>query len=241
VLPVPTAERLGVGRGGTVTMQTLAGSREFRVAAVAELSNLPAELIVGVRSAPLFGALSIEEILVRPEAGADPDVLRDRIEAELGDRATFLVVTADEYRADTRGQIGGGINSFFLLLALAAIVGTFGLANTMAVAVMARYREIGVLRAIGARRRHIRGMAVTEALTLAATALLLALPLGVLVSHPLLVTTRDQLGDLTVHYRMPWSVVPVMAVVAALVATGAAAWPARRAGRIDIDDTLRFE
>ncbi|MFL6206883.1 MAG: FtsX-like permease family protein, partial [Acidimicrobiales bacterium] len=241
VLPVPTAQRLGVGRGDTVTMETLVGRRPFTVAAVAELSNLPAELLVGVRSASLFGATGVEEVLVRPDPGVTPDVLRDRIESQLGDRSTFLVVTADEYRADTRGQIGGGINSFFLLLALAAVVGTFGLANTMAVAVMARYREIGVLRAIGARRRHIRGMAVTEALTLAATALVLALPLGLLVSHPLLETTRDQLGDLTVHYSVPWSVVPVMAVIAGLVAAGAAAWPARRAGLIDIDDTLRFE
>jgi putative ABC transport system permease protein len=241
VLPTPTAERLGVVRGDTVTMLTLAGPREFQVAAVAELSNIPAQLITGVRSAPLFGALAIEDVSVLPDSDVDPDELRDRIERELDDRATFLVVTGAEYRADTRGQIGGGINSFFLLLALAALVGTFGLANTMAVAVMARYREIGVLRAIGARRRHVRGMAATEALTLVGTALLLALPLGWLVSRPLLETTREQIGDLTVHYRIPWSVIPVMAVVASLVAVSAAAWPARRASRIDIDEALRFE
>jgi putative ABC transport system permease protein len=241
VLPTPTADRLGVGRGDAVTLRTLAGDREFEVAAVAELSNLPAELVTGVRSAPLFGALAVEDILLLPSPGEDPEVVRDRIEAELSDRATFIVVTGDEYRADTRGQIGGGINSFFLLLGLAAVVGTFGLANTMAVSVTARYREIGVLRAIGARRRHIRGMAVVEALTLAATALVLALPLGLLVSHPLLRTTRDQLGDLTVHHRVPWSVVPVMALVGAAVAVGAAVWPAGRASRLEIDDALRFE
>ena len=241
VLPAPTAERLEVGRGDSVTIQTLAGRRELEVAAVAELSNIPAELIVGVRSAPLFGALQIEGVLVLPEAGVDDDVLRDRIEADLGDRATFIVVTGDEYRADTRKQIGGGVNSFFLLLGLAAIVGTFGLANTMAVSVTARYREIGVLRAIGARRRHIRGMAITEALLLAVTALVLALPLGMLVSLPLLRITREQLGDLTVHHRMPWSVVPFMAAVATVVAVGSAAWPARRAARIEIDEALRFE
>jgi putative ABC transport system permease protein len=241
VLPAPTADRLEVGRGDAITLQTLAGPRAFDVAAVAELSNIPAELVVGVRSAELFGAREIAEILVLPEDGVDPEVVRDRIEAELSDRATFLVVTAAEYRADTRSQIGGGINSFFLLLGLATIVGTFGLANTMVVSVSSRYREIGVLRAIGARRRHVRGMAVTEALVLAAAALFLALPAGLLVSHPMLEMTRDQLSDLTVHYRMPWSVVPAMALVAAAVAIGASAWPAGRAARIEIDDALRFE
>jgi putative ABC transport system permease protein len=241
VLPAPTAGRLGVGRGDTITMRTLAGDREFEVAAVAELSNLTAELVTGVRSAPAFGALAVEDILLLASPGHDPEVVRDRIEDELSDRATFIVVTGDEYRADTRGQIGGGINSFFLLLGLAAIVGTFGLANTMAVSVAGRHREIGVLRAIGARRRHVRGMAITEALTLAVTALVLALPLGLLVSHPLLRTTREQLGDLTVHHEVPWSVIPALVLVGAAVAVGAAAWPAGRASRIEIDDALRFE
>jgi putative ABC transport system permease protein len=241
VVPAPTADRLELGRGDELTLQTLAGPRAFEVAAVAELSNLPAELIVGARSAELFGAREIEEILVLPEAGVDPEALRERIEAELADRATFLVATAAEHRADTRSQIGGGINSFFLLLGLAAIVGTFGLANTMVVSVTARYREIGVLRAIGARRRHVRGIAITEALVLVAVALILALPAGLLLSHPMLEMTRNQLSDLTVHHRMPWSVVPVMALVGAAVAVGAAAWPAGRASRIEIDDALRFE
>ncbi len=182
ILPAPAAERLQVHVGDVVSMLTIEGPRNFTVAAVAQLSNLPAEFVIGERSAALFNAGRTEDALVRVEAGADVEAVRDRIEEQLGDRATFIVVTADELRADTRGQIGGGINSFFLLLALAAVVGTFGLANTMAVAVSNRYREIGVLRAIGARRRHIRGMAVVEALTLAVAALVLALPLGLLLS-----------------------------------------------------------
>jgi putative ABC transport system permease protein len=222
-------------------MRTLLGDREFEVAAVAELSNLPAEVVTGVRSAPLFGALAVEDVLVLPASGVSGEALRARIEAEVSDRATFIVVTGDEYRADTRAQIGGGINSFLLLLGLAAIVGTFGLANTMAVSVTARYREIGVLRAIGARRRHVRGMAITEAVLLVTVALLLALPAGIFISHPMLDTTREQLGDLTVHHQVPWSIVPVMGALALGVAIAAAAWPARRAAHLEIDDALRFE
>ena len=53
--------------------------------------------------------------------------------------------------------------------------------------------------------------------------------------------TRQQLGDLTVHFRVPWTIVPVMAVRGRAVAVGAAAWPARRAAHIEIDEALRFE
>ena len=241
VIPTGLADRHDLRVGDEMVLQTIAGQAPFTVAGVAEMSNLPAEILVGSAAGPSVGAWGIDSVWVLPSEGLDPDVLRDRIEAELGDRTQFLVVTAEELRADTRGQIGGGINSFFVLLALAAVVGTFGLANTMAVSVTQRVREIGVLRAIGARRRHIRAMAAAEALTLVAIALALAIPLGLTLAAPLMEATRQQLGDLTVHFHVPWTIVPVMAVVAAAVAVGAAAWPARRAAHIEIDEALRFE
>jgi putative ABC transport system permease protein len=241
IVPAGLADRHGLHVGDQMVLQTIEGEAPFTVAAVAKMSNLPAEIVVGREAGPALGVMGIDSVYVRPAEGITPDALRDRIAAELGDRAKFLVVTADEYRADTRGQIGGGVNSFFVLLALAAVVGTFGLANTMAVSVTQRVREIGVLRAIGARRRHIRAMAAAEALTLVGIALVLALPLGLALAAPLMEATRQQLGDLTVEFHVPWTIVPVMACVGAAVAVGAAAWPARRAVHIEIDEAMRFE
>ena len=107
-------------------LDTIEGQAPFDVVAIAEMSNLPAEIAVGREAGAAMGAWGTDGVLVRAADGVEPEVLRDRIEVDLGDRAQFLVVTADEYRADTRAQIGGGINSFFVLLALAAVVGTFG-------------------------------------------------------------------------------------------------------------------
>lgn len=242
IIPAGTAERVGADLGDTITMGTLAGPVDFEIAAVAELINIPSEFVVDLDlGADLFGATANDSVLVRTDPGSEPTEVRERIETELGDRATFIVSTSAELKADTRAQVGAGINSFFVLLLLAGVVGTFGLANTMAVSMLQRYREIGVLRAIGARRRQIRAMAIIEALTLVTVALVLALPLGALVSRPLLNTTQAQLGDITVHYETPWIVMPILAVVGVVVAVIAAAWPARRATRLDIDEALRFE
>lgn len=242
IVPTTAADRLDVGAGDLITLNTLVGPVPFEVAATVELSNIPALFVTSSDVARrLFGAKGIEDILVRIDPATTPAMVRDAIEATLGDQATFIVTTSSELKADTRAQIGGGVNSFLVLLFLAGIVGTFGLANTMAVSVTKRYREIGVLRAIGARRRHIRDMAIVEALTLVAIALVLALPLGMLLSKPLLDTTRTQLGDISVDYAIPWSIVPILAVLGAAVAVVAAVWPARRASHLDIDAALRFE
>lgn len=242
IVPTATADRLELGAGDAITLNTLDGPVAFEIAATVELSNIPALFVTSSDVAQrLFGATGIEDILVRIDPATTPAAVRGAIEATLGDRATFIVTTSSELKADTRAQVGGGVNSFLVLLFLAGIVGTFGLANTMAVSVTKRYREIGVLRAIGARRRQIRDMAIVEALTLVAVALVLALPLGMLLSKPLLDATRTQLGDITVDYAIPWAIVPILAVIGTAAAVLAAVWPARRAARLDIDAALRFE
>lgn len=242
IVPTATAARLDLRVGDAITLNTLDGPVAFEIAATVELSNIPALFVTSRDIAErLFGATGIEDILVRIDPATTPAAVRDAIEATLGDQATFIVTTSSELKADTRAQVGGVVNSFLVLLFLAGIVGTFGLANTMAVSVTKRYREIGVLRAIGARRRQIRDMAIVEALTLVAVALVLALPLGMLLSKPLLDTTRSQLGDITVDYAIPWAIVPILAVIGTSVAVIAAVWPARRAAHLDIDAALRFE
>lgn len=242
IVPTATADRIGAEVGDALTMQTLEGPIDFEVAATADLNNIPPGFVTSLPDAHrLFGAVGIEEVFVRVAPDHTPEDVRTAIESGFGDEATFIVTTASELKADTRAQIGAGINSFFVLLLLAGIVGTFGLANTMAVSVFKRYREIGVLRAIGARRRQIRAMAIIEALTLVTVALVLALPLGTLLSRPLLATTRAQLGDLTVHYETPWVIVPVLAAIGVAVAVLAAIWPAHRAAHLEIDSALRFE
>src|SRR5213078_3191292 len=136
-------------------------------------------------------------ILLNVGRGTDPARVRDTLRQQLGQRATFLISTPFEQKADLRAQLNAGVGAFFVLLLLAGLVGLFGLANTMAVSVMQRYREIGLLRAVGARRRQITGMALVEAETLVAVAFVLAIPLGVLISRPLLATISSGIGDFT--------------------------------------------
>jgi putative ABC transport system permease protein len=120
-------------------------------------------------------------------------------------------------------------------------VGGMGLAATMSLAVLERTREIGVLRAIGARHRAIVMMIQAEGLVIAVFGWLVSIPLSVPMSSLL----ADAFGR--VMFRTPARLLPdvrgvlgwlIMVVVVSMLAC---AWPARRATRIPTATALSYE
>lgn len=124
---------------------------------------------------------------------------------------------------------------------LMILVGGLGLAATMSLAVLERTREIGVLRAIGARHGSILSMIQIESLVIALASWLLALPLSV----PMSVVLGNAFGRIMIP--VPVALVPAgsgvlrwLAVVL-VVSVAASAWPAYRATRITTARALSYE
>ena len=121
------------------------------------------------------------------------------------------------------------------------VVGGMGLASTMSVAVLERRREIGVLRAIGARGRAILGMVQLEGLAMALLGWLLSLPLSVPVS----VVLGEAFSR--VMFAVPTSLAPEPAgalrwlALVSVVSVVACAWPARQAMRMPVASALQYE
>jgi putative ABC transport system permease protein len=81
-----------------------------------------------------------------------------------------------------RGAIEDDVTGLLYGLAgLAVLVGMIGIANTTLVAVLERRAEIGVRRALGARRRHIAGQFLTESATLGLIGGIIGTSVGILV------------------------------------------------------------
>lgn len=121
------------------------------------------------------------------------------------------------------------------------VVGGIGLATTMSVAVLERQREIGVLRAIGARGRDIVAMVQLEGLVMALLGWLLSLPLSVPVS----VVLGEAFGR--IMFAVPTALMPdaVGAVrwfaLVTVVSILACAWPAWQAMRMPVARALQYE
>src|SRR5262249_42190462 len=94
-----------------------------------------------------------------------------------------------ELKENQEEQINQLLGLIYALLALAVIVSLFGIANTLALSIHERRRELGMLRAIGMSRRQVRTMIRYEAVITALIGALLGMVLGVifaaLIAQPL--------------------------------------------------------
>jgi putative ABC transport system permease protein len=140
--------------------------------------------------------------------------------------------------------ISFGMN-FIALIAL--VVAAVGITNTLFTSVLERTREIGVMKAVGAKDRHVLTIFLIEGTLLGLVGGLGGILLGWLVSLPGDATARslmaEQTGEpapLTMFLFPPWLLIGVP-VFALTVTTLAAALPARRAARIHPVEALRYE
>jgi putative ABC transport system permease protein len=240
ILPEQQASRLKVKRGGVVHVRTTAGVKPFTlVATYGQIGNYFGPGI-SVRDAALFGTGRPNAFLLSVKDGVNTHVLRDQIRTALRPKYNLEVQTTDDIKEQAHAQLQGFFALAYALLAVAGLVGILGLANTMVVSVLTRTREVGMLRSTGTLRRQARAMVLVESATLALVAYVLSLPLGWLLSTGIVVSQRSALG-FTIDYVYAWPLLPVLILVAIIVAGVAALIPARRIGRLEIVDALRFE
>jgi putative ABC transport system permease protein len=126
-------------------------------------------------------------------------------------------------------------------------IGAVGVMNIMLVSVTQRTREIGVLKALGARRQHILGQILLEGLVLTATGglfgyLVAALATYMIGSLPLLGPLfEDTSGQGDIHLRLSFSALLVSSLVLIVVGLAAGIVPAIRAARLDPAQAIRSE
>jgi putative ABC transport system permease protein len=172
---------------------------------------------------------------VYPEAGVDPEVLADRIEAQLPD---FAAMTGKDFDR----QIGSAtaiLNAILVGIALISLaVGGLSVINTMAMSIAERTREIGIKRAIGGSRSRIVRELVTEAALIGFLGGVIGLLLGAL-----LVSVGNELGRSsgTVLFELTAGTAITAVVFATILGALAGFFPALRAARLDPVAALRYE
>ena len=177
---------------------------------------------------------------------ADPSDLTDtktRIETYLNaSDAQQLKPATYEISARTGGDIADSLEDLidrltrFVtgLAVISLVVGAVGIANIMLVSVTERTREIGIMKAVGARNRDVLLIFLAESAILGAVGSVLAIPLGVAGGW-----VATSYADIALTLVPFWFGVAVLVGVAVGVLAGL--YPAWRAAKVDPIDALRRE
>ncbi|MEV6959249.1 FtsX-like permease family protein [Streptomyces sp. NPDC051207] len=166
------------------------------------------------------------------------DAAYKSLKAALHDYPQYTVRDQTDYKEALKDQIGQLLNMIYGLLALAIIVAILGVVNTLALSVVERTREIGLMRAIGLSRRQLRRMIRMESVVIALFGALLGLGLGMgwgATAQQLLA-----LEGLTI-LEIPWPTIIGVFLGSAFVGLFAALVPAFRAGRMNVLNAIATE
>jgi len=185
-----------------------------------------------------FGQTENTIDFVIPAAGADAATVQALLSKviEVG-FPVAEVLNQQELKETREEQVDNLVNLVYALLALAIVISLFGIANTLALSIHERTRELGMLRAIGMSRRQVRTMVRYESVITALIGAILGMVLGIvfatLVAQPL----KDE--GFTLSY--PIGSLIALLVLAALAGVIAAIPPARRASRLNVLESLQYE
>lgn len=160
------------------------------------------------------------------------------LKTALEDYPQYTVRDQTDYKEALKDQIGQLLNMIYGLLALAIIVAILGVVNTLALSVVERTREIGLMRAIGLSRRQLRRMIRLESVVIALFGALLGLGLGMGWG-----ATAQQLLALEGMkvLEIPWPTITAVFLGSAFVGLFAALVPAFRAGRMNVLNAIATE
>ena len=175
---------------------------------------------------------------VKLAPGANADDVQAAL-TKIVDRAfpTADVLNQAELKQNQEEQVNRLLGLIYALLGLAVLVSLFGIANTLALSIHERTRELGMLRAIGMSRRQVRTMIRYEAVITALIGALLGMVLGVIFAALIAQPLKDE--GFTLSY--PVGTLALLLVFAAIAGVVAAIGPARRASRLNVLEALQYE
>jgi ABC-type lipoprotein release transport system permease subunit len=228
------AEAMGRQVGDSVEL----GGRRFRVVGIFETGVAWEEMggIISLRDAQSFigrpGKVTMISVKLHDPALAS--IVISEVQARFPEAHAALAGQFVEQMPNM--QMGNGILG--AISGLAVAVGGVGVLNTMLMAVSERTREIGVLRALGWRRRAVLGLIIREALLLGVLAGLVGI--GVALGLSLLLQRAPVMGEVLTP-RWEWPIFARAIVIAVMLGLLGGLYPAYRATRLQPVEALRYE
>src|SRR6187397_1270531 len=233
----------GLAVGSPISMQAAGDPIDYRVVGIVAGDGPLTGAFGRTVIVPLSTAQAVfaETGVTRVDIGLAPGADRDTVSAALESRLTaepYVLSSPQDMAAALAASTADFKSTTALIAAIALFAGAFLIFNTLSMTVSERMREVGLLRAAGARRGQVMSFMLTQALVLGVVGSVLGLVLGALLAAGMVAFVRT-VGSVTLERpALPLDAIVFALIVGIGVTLAAALEPARRASRIQPVEAL---
>jgi putative ABC transport system permease protein len=225
--------------GDPVPVQFARSSREtLTLGGTYETNQLVGDYLVDASKSKDFSTQRDVAGLVGLDKGADAAAVRQSLESSLKQYPNVEVLDQSEFVGEAKNQINLVVRIINILLGLSVLIALLGVLNTLALSVIERTREIGLLRAVGMARKQVKRMIRIESVLICTFGGLLGLVVGSVFGIALQQALK---GDGVTELGFPVGTLLVYLLCSALAGVIAAALPARRASRLNVLQAIATE
>jgi len=236
-----TAKDQGWAVGDELTLVTATSTRTVTIGAVIDSPAVGAPLVL---PDDLFTTLVprtdqfVWTAFVTASDRTDAAALRPAITAAVKPYVVIAVLDTDQFISKLAAQVNQVLVILYALLGLSIVIAVLGIVNTLALSVIERTREIGLLRAVGLGRFQLAGTVMIESVLTAVFGTVVGLGVGIALASAMpTVFADDGLSTLVV----PWGSLVGMVVLSVAVGVLAALWPGVRAARMPVLEAVTYE
>jgi len=224
--------------GDTVSVDAPAGKKEWEIVAIFDDNPVIYVPILTTLATMEKAGYQAQDNLLIINVASGAQGVQAALEQVVEALPVVTVKNEAEFAAEQREPIDQMVLVIYALLGLALLIAVLGIVNTLALSVIERTREVGLLRAIGVSRRQLRLMITLESVVIAVLGAVLGVLLGIAFGVVLLYALRDEGLDVI---KVPLPQIGMFLVISAIVGCLAAVFPARRAARLDVLDAIATE
>ncbi|GAA3396387.1 ABC transporter permease [Cryptosporangium minutisporangium] len=234
-----TAKDENLQVGDEVPVQQVRGdAQNYEIVGIYEQNDAVGGFMTGESAAKNFQIAQPSQAFVKVEDGASVKDVEAEVKTLLADSPEVNVQDQSAFIDQITGQFDTILTFVQILLALAILIAILGIVNTLALSVIERTRELGLLRAIGLRRSQTTRMITVESIVISVFGALLGIVVGVGLGAAIVQALKNE--GLT-HFALPWGQMGTYLILSVLVGVIAALLPALRAARLNVLAAISYE
>ena len=240
---VDAAREYGLKAGDAVQVQFPRGFTVLRVVGIYKQEDftgaLPVPFVIGKAAFDNGFGVGEQDSLIYVSAKGDPHAAQQALDRALHhDFPNIQIFTRQEFRDDQERAIDRFLTVTYALLLLSELIAVLGIVNTLALSVFERFRELGLLRAIGMSREQVSRMVRAESVVIALLGGIVGTGVGLFWGWAFTTALRSQ-G--VTELEIPVGQLVAFLVLSMLAGAAAALIPAWRASRLDVLDAIAVE